>query len=952
MSPSSVISAIEFGRFKIVPHRRELLADGRPVELGGRVFDLLMALVEAHGKVLGKDELMNRVWPGRIVEESSLLVQISALRKALASDRDLIRTVTGRGYQFTGDVRGAATAAASAPLPAPLMPPTNLPEVVSELIGRDAELRAVTDLLLTHRLITLTGAGGIGKTRLALEVARQLLPSTGDGVWVAELGPLTDPALVPVTVAAALGLTLNAGTVSPELVATALGAKRVLLVLDNCEHVIDAAAHMSEALLGAIPASCVMATSREPLRAGGEWVYPVPPLEVPAEGTEETEDLLGCSAVRLFIARAGAAAADFSPDQRDAATIGAICRRLDGIPLAIELAAARTPALGVEALAARLDDRFRLLTGGHRTALARHQTLRATLDWSYELLSEAERVILRRVAIFMGCFMLESASVVASSVDIPSAVVVDCLANLVSKSLVTVDAGRPTVQYRLLETTRAYAREKLSDSGELEQYARRHAEYHRDLFEAAAEQWKTQPSSDWLAAYGRQIDNLRAALDWAFSPNGDAPIAIALTIASVPLWFQLSLMEECRGRVEQALEIAGSQIDRCPDRDMKLFAALGTAMLYTMGPGPKMKAAWTNVLQIAEGLEHNDYALRALWGLWAADITAGDPRSALELAQRFRALASKATDPFDILIGERMLGVSLHFQGDQANARRHIEGMLSRYIAPVHASDVMIRFQFDQRIAARSYHARILWLQGLPDQAMGAVLSSIDEAEANGHALTLCYTLVHAACPVALFTGELAAADRYTTMLLDRSARAGLNVLHALGRCFSGMLAVKRGDLDTGTKILRATIHELSKGEFALFRTAFLCVLAEGLAGAGQITEGLAKIHDALARCERYEEQWCFAELLRVKDELELQQEPATASSATERYFFKSIDWARRQGALSWELRAATSLARLRHQQNRTPEARELLAQVYDRFTEGFETADLRAANALLEVLG
>jgi predicted ATPase/DNA-binding winged helix-turn-helix (wHTH) protein len=946
------MSGIEFGRFKIVPHRRELLADGRPVELGGRAFDVLLALVEAHGKVLNKDELMNRVWPGRIVEESSLQVQISALRKALASDRDLIRTVTGRGYQFTGDVRGVESAAVSVSVPAPLSPPTNLREPVSELIGRDTELRSVTDLLLTHRLITLTGAGGIGKTRLALEVARHLLPSTADGVWVAELGPLSDPALVPVTVAIALGLTLNADTVSPELVATALGAKRVLLVLDNCEHVIDAAAHMSEALLGANPEICVMATSREPLRAGGEWVYPVPPLEVPAEGTEDTEDLLRSSAVRLFVARARAAAADFSPDQRSAAIIGAICRRLDGIPLAIELAAARAPALGVEELAARLDDRFRLLTGGLRTALARHQTLRATLDWSYELLPEPERVILRRVAIFSGCFTLESASVAASSADIPPAGVVDCVARLVAKSLVTVDLGRPNAQYRLLETTGAYALEKLTDSGELEQFARRHAEYHRDLFEAAAEQWKTQPSSDWLAAYGRQIDNLRAALDWAFSPNGDAAIAMALTIAAVPLWFQLSLMEECRGRVEQALEIAGSQIDRRPDRDMKLFAALGTAMLYTMGPGPKMKAAWTHVLQIAEGLEDNDYALRALWGLWAACITAGDPRSALELAQRFRALASNATDPFDILIGERMLGVSLHFQGDQANARRHIEEMLSRYVAPVHASDVMIRFQFDQRIAARSYHARILWLQGLPDQAMRAVLSSIDEAEANGHALTLCYALVHAACPVALFTGELTAADRFTTMLLDRSARAGLNALHALGRCFRGTLAVKRGDFDMGSQILRATIDELGKGEFALFRTAFLCVLAEGLAGAGQIAEGLATIHDALARCERYEEQWCFAELLRVKDELELQHESAAASSATERYFLKSIDWARRQGALSWELRAATSLARLRHQQNRTAEARELLVSVYERFTEGFETADLRAANTLLEAIG
>jgi predicted ATPase len=740
--------------------------------------------------------------------------------------------------------------------------------------------------------------------------------------------------------------------VSPELVATALGAKRVLLVLDNCEHVIEAATRMSEALLSVSSAICLMATSREPLRTDGEWVYQVSPLKVPAEGTEDADDLLRCSAVKLFIARARATAPDFSPDQPMTRIIGHTCRRLDGIPLAIELAAVRAPALGVGGVAARLDDRFKLLTGGLRTALLRHQTLLATLDWSHELLTELERVVLRRVAIFAGCFTLESASVVASGTDISPAEVVDSVVNLVAKSLVTVDVDRPKVQYRLLETTRAYALEKLIHSGELEQLARRHAEYHRDLFEAATEEWKRQPESGWLAAYGRQVDNLRAALDWAFSSNGDARIAIALTIAAVPLWFHLSLMEECRGRVEQAIEKAGPETDRPTRNDMKLFAAQGAAMLYTMGTGAKMKTAWTNVLHIAESLGDNDYVLRALAGLFAACITAGDPKSGVELAQRFRALAANATDPFDIQIGERMLGVSLHYQGDQANARRHTEGMLSGHAAPIYGSEAITRFQFDQRIAARSYHARILWLQGLPDQAMTAAQASVDEAEAKGHALSLCYALVHAACPVALFTGDLVAADHFVTMLLDASARAGLKVLHDVGRCFKGMLVMKRGDLDTGLRLLRATIDELGQGEFALFRTAFLCALAEGLASAGQIAEGLETIGHALARCERYEERWCIAELLRVKGELELQRHSAAASSAAEGYFLQSIDWARRQSALSWELRAAMSLARLRHRQNRATEARALLAPVCDRFTEGFDTADLRAANALLEAIG
>jgi DNA-binding SARP family transcriptional activator len=296
--------------------------------------------------------------------------------------------------------------------------PTNLPAPTSELIGRAPALAEVMELLGAHRLVTLIGAGGIGKTRLGLEAARQQLAGHGDGVWVAELAPLSDAGLVPVTVAVALGLKLPAGAESPERVAAALGAKRVLLVLDNCEHVIEAAARMAEALLRADPHVRVLATSREPLRAPGEYVYRVLPLQVPPEGAEGSEDLLEAAAVQLFVARAQALDLRFSLDARSAAIAGAVCRRLDGIPLAIELAAARTPALGLEEFAARLDDRFRLLSGGHRTALPRHQTMRATLDWSYELLSEQQRMVFRLLAVFAGGFALEATTEVARGVGL------------------------------------------------------------------------------------------------------------------------------------------------------------------------------------------------------------------------------------------------------------------------------------------------------------------------------------------------------------------------------------------------------------------------------------------------------------------------------------------------------------------------------------------------------
>jgi DNA-binding winged helix-turn-helix (wHTH) protein len=359
-------AGIAFGRFQVTPDRRELLADGQPIKLGGRAFDVLMALIEARGAVIGKDRLMARVWPDRIVDENNLQSQISALRAALGPDRDLVHTVAGRGYQFTGEIRVLAASpdegvGAAAAQPAPTISATNLPQAVSELIGRDDVLGEILSLASAHRLITLTGAGGIGKTRLAFAAARQLLPKFAEGVWLAEFSPLADPGLVPVAVATAVGLDVGGGEVSAQRVAQALAERRLLLVLDTCEHVIAAAAELAYAVLRAGSAVRVIATSREPLRTEGEWTYPVPPLAVPAEDAADDSQLLSYDAVRLFVERARAAtAAHFALDRRSVAMVAAICRRLDGMPLAIELAAARAAVLGNDEVADRLDDRFQL----------------------------------------------------------------------------------------------------------------------------------------------------------------------------------------------------------------------------------------------------------------------------------------------------------------------------------------------------------------------------------------------------------------------------------------------------------------------------------------------------------------------------------------------------------------------------------------------------------------
>ena len=954
MDPARAPAAIEFGRFSVLPHRRELLAEGRPLELGGRAFDVLMALLEASGAVLSKDALMNRVWPDRIVDENSLQAQISALRRAFGADRDLIRTIAGRGYQFTGELRTVSARpdtfradTTAIPISSSARIPTNLPEAVSELIGRDAELDEITDLSASHRLVTLTGAGGIGKTRLGFAAARHLLPRFADGVWAIELAPLSDPEFVPVTVATALGLELTSGTASPLSVANALRAKQLMLVLDNCEHVIDAAARMAEALLRANPAARVIATSREPLRAEGEWVYPVPPLAVPTEASPDGEDPLRYGAVRLFVERARAAAPHFSPDARVAAAITGICRRLDGIPLAIELAAARVAALGIEGVAARLDDRFRLLAGGHRTAMSRHQTLRATLDWSYDLLTEPERVVLRRLAVFAGGFTLQAASGVAADDEITGVDVVDCVANLVTKSLVTADPGGATVRYRLLETTRAYALEKLVEAGDFDTAAQRHARHYLDLFDDAETEAETRPTDAWLADYGPSIDNLRAALDWAFSSDGDISTGLALATAAVPLWVHLSLMDECRSRVEQALAVLGTEPREDAPRGMKLYAALATSLTYTGGTESELEAAWTKTLDLAERLDDTEYRLRAVWELWTLNRVGRLNHAALTQAQRVSARAANRADPNHRLVGERMLGISCHYQGDQVRARRHLEGVLDAYVETDNRSHI-VRFQVDLRVSARTFLAPSLWLLGYPDQAMRAAEAAVEDARAANHALSVCHALVFGACPTALLAGDLARAEHYARTLIDHSVRHGLARWHAYGSAYHGALVIKRGDIAAGLQLLRSGFDEL--GGFATLRFMDL-LMPEALWRAGEIARGLATVDQAIVRSEETEEHRLVAELYRIKGELLLLQGAGGAGEAAEGHFRQALDWARRQIALSWELRAATSLARLLRDQDRSTEATALLKPVYDRFTEGFATADLTAAKALLDDL-
>jgi predicted ATPase len=515
--------------------------------------------------------------------------------------------------------------------------------------------------------------------------------------------------------------------------------KQALIVLDNCEHVIGAAAHLTEAVLKAAPQVRILATSREPLRAEGEWLHRLASLELPTGTVDFTAaEALQYSAVQLFSERAVAAADSFNIDDSHVPAVLEICRKLDGVPLALELAAARTDAFGVREIAAHLDERFSLLTSGRRTALPGHQTLSATLDWSYDLLSETEAAVLRRLSVFAGNFSIDAAVAVAG--DLPASLVVDHIANLVTKSLLVADLRDETMRYRLLETTRFYALEKLRGAGELPEAARPHAEYYCGAFAQADADSESLSPAEWLAIYGRHLDNVRAALDWAFSPEGDPHVGAALAVAVVPLWVQLSLMNECRERVERALAVLEGDDGVIARQRMQLSAALGWSLMYGVGRARQTSAAWAATLELAERLDDREYQQRALWGLCIDQFNIGELRTALEYARRFAGLVSDSTDAIDLMMADRILATALHYFGDQKKARRHIERMLASYAALAQQPRI-VRFQFDQRVTAHYFQARILWLQGFADQAKRVVEHNIEEGHAVGNALSLCSVL-------------------------------------------------------------------------------------------------------------------------------------------------------------------------------------------------------------------
>jgi predicted ATPase/DNA-binding winged helix-turn-helix (wHTH) protein len=938
---------LSFGPFSLFAAERLLKKADEPIPLGGRALDILIALVERAGEVVTQKELISTVWPDVTVEESNLRFQMAALRKALGDGRDgarYVSNVAGRGYCFVAPIiRSTAARTVSVTGIATTERVQKLPPRLTRMVGRDDTVRSLAEQLRVWRFVSIVGPGGVGKTTVAISVAHTLFDGFHDAVFFVDLAALTDPELVPTAVASALGFMLQTQDPLVGLLAF-IGDNKILLVLDSCEHVIGVAAALAERVVSGAPQAHILATSREALRAEGEHVHLLYSLDCPPEDAGLTAmEALRYPAAQLFMERAAASGYGAALSDIDAPIVARICRRLDGIALAIELAASRVGSHGVRGTAELLDNHFSLFWHGRRTALPRHETLNAMLDWSYSLLSEREKVVLCRLSVFVGDFTLATAGSVASETEADDADVIDAVVSLVAKSLISTTVINESTYYRMLDTTRAYVATKLAERGEADRIARRHAIFYSRFLEHDEIIQSLFGEHD-LSGYAPHIGSVRAALRWALSDHGDVAVGIELATWAAPLFIGLSLLEECRGWCERALA-AVDDTSRGGKQEMILQEAVALSSMFTRGNSDQVRAAIERGLALAQAFQDRARQLRLLAALSIFFKRIGDIRGALAVAEQAGVIAQAVKHPFGAVWAEWLVGNAHHLLGNQAAAQLHCErGMaLAAELGAFNANFL----DFDPRIRVLVILARTLWLRGFSDQALRIAQKAIDEAASRDHPFPICLSLVHASM-LLLWTGDLAGAGDLIEQLIVGAGRYSLEPYRAAGIALKGELAIARDEPEVGLDLLRSALETLRAQQYNLLIPSFIGALTGGLRKTGQFEEALFTINGAIARAKNSGVEFDLSELLRIKSQiLAARHDRESAMNC----LTEALAVARAQSALAWELRSTMVLARLLSEDGQRDHARHTLALVYDRFTEGFETADLKLARALLEDL-
>jgi predicted ATPase/DNA-binding winged helix-turn-helix (wHTH) protein len=946
MTPAALTKeVISFGPFSLIASERLLTRGGTPVELSARALDVLIALLSNPNEVVSKNDLLTQVWPDVTVEEGSLRFHIANLRKALGDGQDgarYITTVPGRGYCFVAPISRSSDQG-QAPAVAVSFPHANLPGRQSGMVDREDDLRNLSTRLHTARFVTIVGSGGVGKTTVAVAVGHQLIEAFAGAVLFVDLGMLSDPDLIATAVASMFGLSVQSDDATPNLIAY-LRDKRVLMILDTCEHLIEAVATLTSTIFAAAPQVHILATSREALQVEGEHVYRLGPLACPPDEPGLTAAIAQTfPAPRLFVERAMASGARLDFSDAEAAIVVAICRKLDGVALAIELAARRVEAYGLHQTAALLDQRLTLLWVGPRSAPPRQRTLHATLDWSYGLLSETERLVLRRLAVFVGHFTLDAVLAVATDATLDQAAVFGAIDSLVAKSMVATRPIGAMMRYRLLDTTRAYALDIRLEDAELIDLAVRHATYYRLWLEQSGTDWSTLSSGTERAPQFAGLNNVRAALEWCFGPNGNAEMGVKLAAAAAPVFLAMSLLAECHRWSQRAI-LAFDESIHGTFEEMHLQAGLGISSMQMHGESDAARASLNKSLSIAEQRGDVLHEAGLLGMLHMFHFRGGDFKAAQDYAKRCRALAATIDDPAAIALAHSILGRSLLIMGDLAGARIELEALLPIWSRSQLTGSIYLAY--DRHYRAGIALARTLWLQGYPAQAVERADQTIKAAERMDHPASLVVVLAWAAS-VFLWTGDLRSAEEHIDSSISLAESHSLGPLVAVGQARKAELAIRRDDTENGVMGLQASLEKIHAMRYELITTEFDISLIQGLAAIGRFAEGMTLIDETMRRVQANGDASYMPELLRVKARLLLSRPQPNADDA-QTCLMQSLEWSRRQGARAWELRTATDLAALFASQGRSESGRALLQPLFEQFKEGLDTADLKAAGRVL----
>lgn len=936
-----------FGDYRFIPAQQLLTLGDNPLRVGARALDLLHILLVHAGEVVSKEELMAFAWPDTFVHESNLKVNIAALRRALtrtASGISCIATVSGRGYRFVAPLRVYGATEPRVDSRSAEAAFCKLPDLV-ELIGRDDVIADLASMLPQRRFLTVVGPAGVGKTTVAIALAKYIKERYRDGVCFVDLTVIGDPQLAEATIAASLGVggkwtNILAGIVE------ALRDREMLLVIDNCEHVLSTISAIADHLTMAIPGLHILATSREPLRSRSEKVFRLSPLPFPDEqrGRSRT-DAMAFPAVDLFAKRASEMCG-YLLDDADAPFVTAICRRLDGIALAIELAASRLQSLEPAALLDLLEHSFDPLNTGSGRNATRHQTLFATLDWSYQLLSLDEARVLRLLSVFSAGFSVSDVYGVASHVGRSAEEITECTESLASKSLLSVTYNDGAPLYRLLDSTRSFAVARLEKSGEYADAQSCHARYLLQVFEKAEAEWQWRPRNEWTASYGPRMNDLRKAIDWTFGDGADPELGVRLTSAAIPLWDELSTVAESRRRVERALQAVQALSSCDPAVKMKLIASFASGLNFSDHFGPDADAAWMEANRLAREIGNVDYQFRSLWGFGILQSFTGRHRQAIATLEQFAQLADQQNEHSAVAEGERVGLTAAFYSGDIRRAHDGLTRLVREHaVTAKHAG--VARFQMDRFVSIRVALATTAWVVGDRREAAAALRDALDHSLAIDHVVSHSNALAQAALPLSLWSGDIETSRRHVATLARNLSLRDIPIWRPVCHFYEGAAISLDGDVK-GVDRMRSAIEQLIANNFVVRVPLYLAMLAEASIHYKQIALARDSLSAAFDRADRQGEYWSQPELLRVRGLLRWLDGDLPGASET---LVLATETARESGALFFQLRATTALAELWAQTDRYGVAAELLSPICGAFDDGSPCANVAKARHLLETL-